>query len=932
MGAGTPRLGTPGDDYLSGSGSKDSLDGLAGDDGIYGRGGDDRLVGGDGNDTLKADGGNDTLDGGAGRDQLTGGQGDDVLDGGAGNDRVSGGPGSDTITGGAGADTFLFWMRTNGAPGLYDVVNDLDFSEGDRLRLDTATLTGFRAMYHNGLVDAGFSGVPALDDPVWLRYASIDTQRELYGLVNLLQLTAGASVQYTDPGPADVVLLSLDFDGDRSLDQFIELRGWGERLDRADGQDDDVISLIHQDPDDPSSPLVDVPGGIIASLRRGPSLDLSTLDGSDGFRLDGADPDSQTGSSVGPAGDVNGDGFDDIVIGAPLAGFRGHYSGSAYVVFGSAGGFAPSLSLSALDGSNGFRLDGVSPEDHAGSAAHSAGDVNGDGFDDVIIGAYNADSDGLHAGSAYVVFGKARGFAPSLNFAALNGSNGFRLDGVEAIDIFGRSVDSAGDVNGDGFDDLVIGALNADPNGLTSGAAYVVFGRWDGFAATLDVSALNGSDGFRLDGTFLFDSAGQSVSSAGDVNGDGYDDLIVGAPGADFNGSRSGSAYVVFGRADGFTRSVRLSSLDGENGFRLDGVHRDDAAGSSVSSAGDVNGDGFDDLVISAPGADAPRTNSGSVYVVFGKEGGFAPSLSLGELDGGDGFRLDGLWDRTGWSVSSAGDVNGDGFHDLIIGAPFAGLGQDIFSGSAYVVFGKAGGFEPALRLSALDGSNGFRLEGEAELQYAGSSVSAAGDVNGDGFDDLLVGAPWGDPNNPYPGSAYVVFGSDFTGAVTFLGSAAGETLTGTAAGERFVAGQGEDTLIGGGGADVLSGGEGDDVIRLGADLPFRVDGGSGTDILDLSALTAPIDLRTLADNRITGVEKLDLAGGGADALTLAPRDVFALPDHLQPVTISGDAEDAVTLIGAWLAASSSAGYTTLALGEAQLRIDQDITTHILLV
>ena len=431
-------------------------------------------------------------------------------------------------------------------------------------------------------------------------------------------------------------------------------------------------------------------------------------------------------------GMFNGDRIADLLIGAFGDDPNGANSGASYVVFGrntaQTGPFPPSLNLSGLDGTNGFRLDGIVGADRAGFAVSSAGDVDGDGLADLLIGAYRADPNGVNSGSSYVVFGRDTAqtgpFPASVNLADLDGTNGFLLDGA-ASDRSGIAVSSAGDVNGDRIGDLIIGAYGARPNGIYSGASYVVFGRNTAqtgpFPASLNLSSLDGTNGFLLAGVAAIDYSGFAVNSAGDVNGDELGDLLIGAPQADFNGSSSGASYVVFGRNTAqtgpFPASFNLSSLDGTNGFRLAGVAFADYSGFAVSSAGDVNGDRLGDLLIGAYRADPNGDRSGASYVVFGRNtaqtGPFPPSFNLSSLDGTNGFRLAGVaaGDFSGRAVSSAGDVNADGLADLLIGAPEANPNGNA-SGASYVVFGRntaqTGPFPPSLNLSSLDGTNGF--------------------------------------------------------------------------------------------------------------------------------------------------------------------------------------------------------------------------------
>ena len=317
------------------------------------------------------------------------------------------------------------------------------------------------------------------------------------------------------------------------------------------------------------------------------------------------------------------------------------------------------LALSALTGLNGFQMTGAAANDLAGLSVSSAGDLNGDGFADIAVGAPYADPNGNYRAPPISSSARTRGWATSTS--ARLGAGGFRVFAGEG-DYAGVSVSEAGDVNGDGFGDLLVGARGYNAG---EGAAFIVYGKATGLTGDIDLMAMASTVGVRITGEGANSTMASTVSSAGDVNGDGIDDLIVGDRSADGENAGSGAAYLVYGQAGGFAGNIDLGSL-AALGVRLNGETAGDDAGTSVSSAGDVNADGFDDLIVGARDADF---DSGAAYVVFGS-GALGASLDLSDLDGITGFRVTGAGDDAGYSVSSAGDVNGDGYADLIVGAP----------------------------------------------------------------------------------------------------------------------------------------------------------------------------------------------------------------------------------------------------------------------
>ena len=752
---GTPIPDENGVDILDGGAGDDELFGESGDDTLSGGADNDTLLGGTGNDRLHGGTGNDSLNGEDGDDQLIGGDGNDSLFGGAGNDMLTGGTGVDFMDGEAGDDTYTYRLGDG-----HDVIDDAD---------------GFDRLFIEGVAD--LAAVPLAQTGPDLTF-SFDVENSLtirnWSVGSIDQVISGTTVlsggqavtpesygtiaavsEAADEGALagdDIIIVDVDgaiVDGDAGRDFYVI----GDSVSTVtftdlSGQNTLFVpvgtTIADLDPVAANGTVTFSAGGTTIAFTENAFNRMVFDDGSDLSFLeidqlirhtpDVFNPIQNQAATVGagfsftlPADAFHDDDFGDTLT-LTIEGAGGtalspwlSYNAGAQLFFGTpaqvdagfveidvtatdqsglivtdtfvidvlppaSGGQVPLFDPATIDGQNGTWVNQTSSK---GPWPWSIGDINNDGLDDVFLTGRDANDDPF----GKVVFGNSQGFGTTLNAGSLNGSNGFVLSNF------------SGSGNGDA--EIVIGDF--DENGLVDASVNgsVLLGQTAVFSATVDFVALTLASSYStpdpVDGLqdgfvpTLLDDAGAPITATagGDFNGDGIRDYYYADPNT-FGGR--GRGYAIFGAAQSVSGALSLASLDGSNGYRMDGFFSSEGFGyqfgKQIAVLGDVNGDGNDDIGLGTELFSFDGVTSRTA-VVFGASDGHGGLIALDALDGSNGFLVktseSGGGEDVTAAVRAAGDINGDGFGDIVVAA---GAGSDSFANGgpeSFIIHGVSG-------------------------------------------------------------------------------------------------------------------------------------------------------------------------------------------------------------------------------------------------
>lgn len=455
-------------------------------------------------------------------------------------------------------------------------------------------------------------------------------------------------------------------------------------------------------------------------------IDLSAVDGS--FQGEHVQ-DQLGGDNVAIIPDVNGDGIADILMAAALNDDNGSNAGKVYLMFGKTSGWSMDvvLATSTIDASfvGEAAGDTLYIEGSLGRGSKRFGDLNGDGIGDFVLTGRQNDEAGTNTGQVYVIFGQTSGWSDTVNVATAASAS---YQGDNASTFMGTQVSALGDVNGDNLNDFIFCSSLDDDAGANNGQCNLIFGKTSGWAMDQNIGT-NGVVSASINGTDAGEQFGY-VSGIGDVNADGYDDFAVGAVKDDNAGTDRGQVYVFFGKSSGWSTSSSAYTLADASYV---GEADSDQLGLVVAGLGDVNGDGIDDFGFSN------SNSTGEIYVVFGKRTGWAKDVSAGSADAS--FYSEESGDAFGGSMDG-GDLNNDGYSDIVMGAHFNDEGASTM-GQVFVVFGRSSGWNAGVSISTMASSSFW---GEELGDFAGRDVSV-GDLNNDNAGDILIGALSNDEN-----------------------------------------------------------------------------------------------------------------------------------------------------------------------------------------